>query len=230
MSAAEIRRIAFPPGTRLAVVDLDGTLLKGLNAERIFDLHLVVHGHVGVLRMIGFFLTLVRDSLRLGFRRAIGTNARFLRGQTPDRVRAWAREFGRTYLRRAVPADLRAKILSLKDQGCRIVLLTGSLQMIVDQLQDRLEAEIVIGTELEVAGGVLTGRKTGIFAYGPKKLDALFQRIDPAGIDWPNSWALADRISDLPVFELVGHPVAVHGDRRLRRLARKKGWEIVGRR
>ncbi len=230
MSASEIDRISFPPGTRLAVIDLDGTLLKGLNAERIFDMHLVIHGHVGVWRMIGFLLSLVRDSFRLGFRKAIGANARFLRGQSPDRVRAWAREFGRTYLRRAVPEDLRTKILSLKAQGCRIVLLTGSLQMIVDQLQDRLEADIVIGTELEVADGVLTGRKTGIFAYGPKKLDALFQRINPAGIDWPDSWALADRISDRPVFELVGHPVVVHGDRRLRRLARKKGWETIGRR
>ncbi len=230
MPASEIGRISFPTGTRLAVIDLDGTLLKGLNAERIFDMHLVVHGHVGVWRMLGFLLSLFRDSLRLGLRKAIGSNARFLRGQSPDRVRAWAREFGRTYLRRAVPEDLRTKILGLKAEGCRIILLTGSLQMIVDQLQDRLEADLVIGTELEVADGVLTGRKTGIFAYGPKKLDALFQRIDPAGIDWPNSWALADRISDRPVFELVGHPVVVHGDRRLRRLARKKGWETVGRR
>lgn len=228
MPASEIGRISFPPGTRLAVIDLDGTLLKGLNAERIFDMHLVIHGHVGVWRMLGFLLTLVRDSFRLGFRKAIGSNARFLRGESPDRVRAWAREFGRTYLRRAVPEDLRAKILGLKAEGCRIILLTGSLQMIGDQLQDRLEADLVIGTELEVAEGVLTGRKTGIFAYGPKKLDALFQRIDPAGIDWPGSWALADRTSDRPVFELVGHPVVVHGDRRLRRLARKRGWEIFG--
>ena len=41
---------------------------------------------------------------------------------------------------------------------------------------------------------------------------------------------MADRYSDLPVLELVGHPVAVHADRRLRRLARKRGWEIIGKR
>ena len=60
------------------------------------------------------------------------------------------------------------------------------------------------------------------------KLVALFLKIDPEDIDWARSWALADRHSDLPVLELVGHPVAVHADRRLRRLARKRGWEIVG--
>jgi HAD superfamily hydrolase (TIGR01490 family) len=230
MIADQAPRISFPPGTRLAVIDLDGTLLKGLNAERIFYSDLLLRGRVGVLRMMGFLLALLKDSARLGFRKAIGSNARILRGETPETVWAWARAFGQTYLRKAVPEPLRAKILDLKAQGCRIILLTGSLQMIVDQLKERLGAEIMIGTDLEVEGGTLTGRKTGIFAYGPKKLDALYRRIDPQGIDWARSWALADRFSDLPVLELVGHPVVVHADRRLRRLARMRGWEIIGRR
>jgi HAD superfamily hydrolase (TIGR01490 family) len=230
MASDKPSRISFPPGTRLAVIDLDGTLLKGLNAERIFYSDLFVRGRVGALRMAGFLLSLIRDSVRLGLRKAIGSNARILHGQTPETVRGWAHAFGHTYLRKAVPEALRSKILRLKAEGCRIILLTGSLQVIVDELKDRLQAEIVIGTELEVEGGVLTGRKTGIFAYGPRKLDALYQRIDPEGIDWARSWALADRFSDLPVLELVGHPVAVHADRRLRRLARKRGWEIIGRR
>ncbi len=223
-------KITFPPGTRLAVIDLDGTLLKGLNAERIFYLGLFVHGRVGLIKMAGFLLSLVRDTLRIGFRNAIGSNALVLKGRTPEEVRAWASAFGQGFLRGAVPEDLRAKILSLRAGGCRIVLLSGSLQMIVDQLRERLEAEVLIGTGLEAVDGRLTGRKTGIFAYGLRKLDALFSRIDPAGIDWRGSWALADRISDLPVFELVGHPVAVHGDRKLRRLARRRGWEIIGKR
>jgi HAD superfamily hydrolase (TIGR01490 family) len=228
MKPAEPARIALPEGTRLAVVDLDGTLLKGMNAERIFYLHLLARGHVGALRMAGFILTLVGDTLRLGFRRAIATNGRILRGKSPQEVRQWALDFGHVFLRRAVPEDLREKILSLKQEGCRIVLLSGSLQVLVDQLRERLEAEILIGTELEVVEGRLSGKKTGIFPYGRQKVEALFQRIDPVGIDWANSWALADRKSDLPVLELVGHPVAVHGDRKLRKLARERGWDIVG--
>lgn len=228
MIPSEEARISFPEKTRLAVVDLDGTLLKGLNAERVFYLHLLVHGRVGVMRMAAFLLTLIGDTLRLGFRRAIATNARILRGETPEAVRQWAREFGRVFLRKAVPDDLRSKILSLKREGCRIILLSGSLQLLVDQLKERLEAEILIGTDLEVDDGKLTGRKKGIFPYGRMKVEALFQKIDPGGIDWPGSWALADRKSDLPVLELVGHPVAVHSDRKLRKLARQRGWEIFG--
>jgi len=221
-------RISFPRRTRLAVIDLDGTLLQGMNAERIFYLHLLVTGHVSIFRMVGFLMSVLRDIARMGFRPAIGSNARLLRGRTPEEVRQWANAFGHVFLRRAVPDDLRRKILRLKEDGCRIVLLSGSLQVLVDQLKERLEAEILIGNGLEVVDGTLTGRKTGIFPYGRMKLDALFQRIDPDGIGWASSWALADRHSDLPVLELVGHPVAVHADRRLRRLARKRGWEIIG--
>jgi len=228
MTPPEDARITFPRGTRLAVIDLDGTLLQGMNAERIFYLHLLVHGHVGIFRMLGFLFSLLGDIVRMGLRPAIGSNTRILKGRTPEEVKRWAAAFGQVFLRKAVPEDLRAKIMSLKQAGCRIVLLSGSLQVLVEQLKERLEAEILIGNDLEVADGRLTGRKAGIFPYGEKKLDALFERLDPEGIDWSNSWALADRISDLPVFELVGHPVAVHADRRLRRLARKRGWEIVG--
>jgi HAD superfamily hydrolase (TIGR01490 family) len=228
MTSSETVRISLPPATRLAVIDLDGTLLKGMNAERIFYLHLLVRGRVGVMRMAGFLMTLVGDTLRLGFRRAIATNSRILRGETPEEVRLWAHEFGHVFLRKAVPDDLREKILRLKQDGCRIVLLSGSLQVLVDQLRERLEAEILIGTDLEVVEGKLSGKKTGIFPYGRQKVEALYQKIDPGGIDWPNSWALADRRSDLPVLELVGHPVAVHPDRKLRRLAAARGWEIIG--
>lgn len=228
MTLTENLRISFPRGTRLAVIDLDGTLLKGMNAERIFYLHLLVTGHVSIFRMLGFLFSILGDILRMGFRPAIGSNARILKGRTPDEVRQWAGAFGHVFLRKAVPDDLRRKILNLKQEGCRIVLLSGSLQLLVDQLRERLEAEILIGNGLEVVDGRLTGRKTGIFPYGRMKLDALFQRIDPEGIDWASSWALADRKSDLPVLELVGHPVAVHADRKLRRLARERDWEIVG--
>jgi HAD superfamily hydrolase (TIGR01490 family) len=228
MTTVEEVRISFPDKTRLAVIDLDGTLLKGMTAERVFFLHLFVHGRIGVFRTAGFLMTFFGDTLRLGLRRAIATNARFLRGETPERVRQWAREFGRAFLRRAVPNDLREKILSLKQAGCRVILLSGSLQVLVDELKDRLQAEILIGGDLEVFEGKLTGRKRGIYPYGKQKVDALFQRLEPDAIDWPNSWALADRKSDLPVLELVGHPVAVHPDRRLRRLAQRRGWEIIG--
>jgi hypothetical protein len=40
-------------------------------------------------------------------------------------------------------------------------------------------------------------------------------------------YSYSDSISDLPMMELVGHPVAVNPDGELASRARKRGWPIV---
>jgi phosphoserine phosphatase len=44
--------------------------------------------------------------------------------------------------------------------------------------------------------------------------------------DLSDTWCYADSISDLPVLEVVGHPVCVVPDRRLALIAREKRWKI----
>ena len=45
-------------------------------------------------------------------------------------------------------------------------------------------------------------------------------------VDLPQSYAYSDSITDLPMLELVGHPVAVNPDKELARVARERDWEI----
>src|SRR5436309_9478493 len=46
------------------------------------------------------------------------------------------------------------------------------------------------------------------------------------GIDLAGSYAYSDSITDLPMLELVGHPVAVNPDRELARVARERDWDV----
>lgn len=213
---------------RLAIIDLDGTLLRRRSSEFSFFRFLVLRGKINPIRLSSFLLTFGRDSLKLGLRQALGWNSRYLRGETPAMATAWAGKFGKAYLRDAVPEGLQERIRGFKAQGCLIILLSGSLQILVNELKEKLAAGIVIGRELEIVGGKLTGYRLGIYPYARQKVEALFERIKPSEIDWKESWALADRLSDLPVLELVGHPVAVHPTAGLRRHAQRHGWEIIG--
>jgi len=213
---------------RLAIIDLDGTLLRGMSSEHSFFRFLVLRGKIGPFRLASFFLTFFGDALKLGLRQALGWNATYLRGETPERVEAWARKYGTAYLREAVPEKLQDRIRGFKAGGCLIILLSGSLQVLANELKEKLGVDIVIGRELEVVRGKLTGHRSGIYPYARQKVEALFQRVKPEEIDWKESWALADRLSDLPVLELVGHPVAVHPTSGLRRHAQQHGWEIIG--
>lgn len=46
------------------------------------------------------------------------------------------------------------------------------------------------------------------------------------GIDLKGSFAYSDSVTDLPMLELVGNPVAVNPDRELRRIATERSWRI----
>jgi len=46
-------------------------------------------------------------------------------------------------------------------------------------------------------------------------------------LDLASSYAYSDSITDLPMLEAVGHPVAVNPDRPLLRVARERDWEVV---
>ena len=47
-----------------------------------------------------------------------------------------------------------------------------------------------------------------------------------SGIDLSQSYAYSDSITDLPMLEVVGNPVAVNPDKDLRRIAEERGWQI----
>ena len=73
------------------------------------------------------------------------------------------------------------------------------------------------------------GRYTGqleFYAYGPHKADAIREMAVNEGIDLANSYAYSDSITDLPMLELVGNPVAVNPDRELTRIAREREWDM----
>ena len=66
------------------------------------------------------------------------------------------------------------------------------------------------------------GRHTGeldFYAYGEPKAAAIRSIAERAGLDLAGSYAYSDSITDLPMLEAVGNPVAVNPDKDLRREA-----------
>ena len=47
------------------------------------------------------------------------------------------------------------------------------------------------------------------------------------GLDLSHAWFYSDSIADAPLLAEVGHPVCVNPDRKLRRLAQQRGWQIA---
>ena len=60
-----------------------------------------------------------------------------------------------------------------------------------------------------------------------EKRRSILQALEGQQIDWENSYAYGDSFSDLPVLELVGNPVAVNPEEKLRSVAKARNWEII---
>jgi HAD superfamily hydrolase (TIGR01490 family) len=111
-------------------------------------------------------------------------------------------------------------------RGEKVYVVSATLQEIVDHIAEDLGFDGAIGSTCEIVDGVYTGR-TLRAAHGEGKAEALRQLADAEAIDLAASTAYSDSYTDVPFLEAVGHPVAVNPDRRLRRIARARGWPVV---
>lgn len=106
-------------------------------------------------------------------------------------------------------------------------IVSASPIEMVDPLAKALGMEGGIGTRSAVADGRYTGQLDGPFVYGEGKAEAIARLAEERGYDLPLCYSYSDSASDLPMMEMVGHPVAVNPDGPLATVANQRGWPIV---
>jgi HAD superfamily hydrolase (TIGR01490 family) len=115
-----------------------------------------------------------------------------------------------------------------QDAGRKVYIATAASQELAEMLAQVLALDGGIGSTFsEVKDGVYTGEPTGLFIYRSGKARAIEQLAAREDIDLSESYAYSDSESDLPMLQVVGHPVAVNPDRELARAARQNGWQIL---
>jgi HAD superfamily hydrolase (TIGR01490 family) len=123
-----------------------------------------------------------------------------------------------------------AEALELFDEhhaaGRTVVIVSSAPEEVVQPLGEFLGADAVIATRAKLDE---EGRYTGeldFYAYGPYKAEAIRELAMKDSIDLQASFAYSDSVTDLPMLESVGHPVAVNPDRELARTAREREWDL----
>lgn len=114
-----------------------------------------------------------------------------------------------------------------QEAGRECFIVSAAPSELVAPLADALAFDGGIGTQAERVDGRYTGRLDGPFVYGDGKAQAVRLLAAARGFDLEKSFAYTDSVSDLPMLEMVGHPVAVNPDTALHAIARKRGWPVV---
>ncbi len=125
-----------------------------------------------------------------------------------------------------VYAEALAIMEEHRGKGRKVVVISASPEEIVRPLCRYLGIDDVIATRAAVDD---EGRYTGeleLYVYGPGKAEAIVAMAEEDGIDLAASYAYSDSITDLPMLEVVGHPVVVNPDSELAVIAEERGWQV----
>jgi fatty acyl-CoA reductase len=134
-----------------------------------------------------------------------------------------AEAFSEIVLPNAFPAGLR-RIREHRAAGHTVVFLTGALDFTIAPMAPL--ADVMATATLRTRDGRYTGELEEVPYAGDARASYLRRLAKELGADLPKSYAYADSLSDLPMLETVGHPVAVNPDPRLRRIARDRRWAV----
>lgn len=112
-----------------------------------------------------------------------------------------------------------------RSEGRLIYIVSSSPEEVVRPLAGHFGVSGVIATRAKIVDGRYTG-ELEFYAYGESKAEAIRSLAERIGLDLEGCYAYTDSITDLPMLEAVGHPVAVNADRELRKEAEARGWDV----
>ena len=127
--------------------------------------------------------------------------------------------------------DFNKKVLDRlklhQQEDIHILLVSGAYTQFLERVTDGLVFNQIIGTDIFYRDEKVYTKNVITHINGEQKTLKVHEALNGHQIDWENSFAYGDSFSDLPVLELVGNPVAVRPDERLRSLANERRWEVM---
>ncbi len=147
-------------------------------------------------------------------------------GRSVGEILRYGEEIYDELMEQRIWAGTRALAQQHLDAGQQVFLVTATPVELARIISSRLGLSGALGTVSEVEDGRYTGRLVGEPLHGPAKAEAVRALAEREGLDLARCTAYSDSANDLPLLSLVGHPVAVNPDRKLRELSRSRGWQV----
>ena len=157
---------------------------------------------------------------------AAKSNKIYLSGLAQERLHEIARRCFVDTLRPSIAPHISDLIHAHRADGRTVILMSGSLSFLVQPFHEYFQTDLMVAHALEVVDGQLTGERVGLHPFAENKAKLAEQLATEHGFDLSASYAYGNHHTDAYKLALFGHPVAVNPDRKLRRIATERGWEI----
>jgi len=212
----------------LALFDLDNTLLGG-DSDYLWGRFLIEEGLVderSYERENERFYMEYREG-RLDIDEFLRFQLRPLAEYQTAELQEMRARYLEEKIRPIVLPAARALIEEHRAAGRYLLIITATNSFITRPIADMLGVETLLATEPEMADGRYTGGVAGTPCFREGKVVRLHEWLAHHGMNLERSWFYSDSHNDLPLLELVAHPVAVDPDETLAQHAEMKGWPII---
>ena len=210
----------------IAFFDIDKTILRINSGEA-----LIRHAYQkGIMNTIGILKAIYTGfQYKYGWKdshKIINKMGSWLNGISEDKFNKLSNDIFHKDILTNIRPNIIKEIKDLQAKGSEVVILSSTVKSICEPLGKHLAVDNIICTELEVKNGKLTGMPVGKFCFRDEKLIRLREYCEQRNIDLKDVAYYADSIDDLPALEKVGYPICITPDRKLKKIAIKKGWTI----
>lgn len=212
----------------LAIFDLDNTLLS-IDSDHAWGEFLLEQGAVDPIAYREANERFMADynAGTLDMAAFLEMALKPLADNTPEQLAAWHQQFMASKIEPNILPKAEELLARHRTKGDTLLIVTATNLFITAPIAERLGVDHLIAVEPERIDGRYTGRVSGTPSYREGKVTRLEQWLHDQDLTMEGAWFYSDSHNDLPLLEIVEHPVAVDPDDTLRKVAEERQWRIM---
>ena len=147
--------------------------------------------------------------------------------QSLETLGEWHQRFMQEKIQGIILPKAQAVVDAHKAKGDRVLVITATNRFITAPIVAAYGIDELLATEPEMIDNRYTGKVQGEPCFQTGKIHHLNHWLEATGESLEGAYFYSDSHNDLPMLELVEHPVVVHGDDTLLKLASERGWPTL---
>ena len=114
-----------------------------------------------------------------------------------------------------VRLDALKQIKFHKDRGDTVVIVTSTMDYLVEVVARYLKVEYYLGAPMEQQGGRLTGKQAGIVPFQQDKITCVKEFAMQHHLSLEGAYGYGDSVNDIPMLSICEHKFAVNPNQKL---------------
>ena len=218
---------ALPDGPQIgAFFDFDGTVIYGYSATTYLR-EQIKRGDIAPRQLVELVKTMTQFGMgNMGFSAMMTVASQYLRGISEADYIEFSELLYSKHIAKLIYPESRALIEAHLKKGHTVALITAATPYQVMPAAKELGIDNVRCSNLEIVDGQFTGAVVKPTCYGMGKVDAAENLAEQFDIDISQSYFYSDSDEDIQLLEFVGNPRPLNPNKRLRRIARGRGWPV----